>query len=64
LTGEASTDEFKLLPPAAEVELDQNKTSSQKICSGLENIRVGQMFAKDISSIPTYTLYQSWATDF
>jgi hypothetical protein len=30
LTGEANTDEFKLLPPAKEVKLDQNKTSSQK----------------------------------
>jgi hypothetical protein len=30
LTGEASTDEFKLSPPAAEVEFHQNKTSSQK----------------------------------
>jgi hypothetical protein len=30
---------------AAEVQLDQNKTSSQNIRTGLENIRVGQMFA-------------------
>jgi hypothetical protein len=30
---EASKDEFKLSPPAAEVELNQNKTSSQKIVS-------------------------------
>jgi len=30
LTGEASTDEFKLLPPAAEVKLDQNKTRVHK----------------------------------
>jgi hypothetical protein len=45
--GEASTDEFKLLPPAAEVELDQNKTSSQKKLYRSRKIRVGQMFAKD-----------------
>jgi hypothetical protein len=45
--GEVSTDKFKLSPPAAEVKLDQNKMSSHKNHTGLENIRVGQMFAKD-----------------
>jgi hypothetical protein len=47
LTGEANTDEFKLLPPAAEVKLTKTKRVHKKIRTGLENIRVGQMFAKD-----------------
>jgi hypothetical protein len=43
---------------SAEVELNQNKTSSQNIRIGLENIRVGQMFAKD--NIILY-LSQHWS---
>ena len=39
-----------LSPWASKHELDQNKTSSQNICTGLENIRVARLFARNNSA--------------
>jgi hypothetical protein len=47
--GKASKDKFKLSPPAAEVELNQNKTSSQKIVSVSKTFRVARLFAMNNS---------------
>jgi hypothetical protein len=43
--GEASKDNFKLLPPAAEVGFNQTKRVHKKNCIGLENIMLARLFA-------------------